>query len=724
MGFSDILKALFGNKSTRDLKKLVPMVDKIKAVYPEIEKLSNDELRARIDEVRSRLKDSVAGKKAEIAELKQEIEKTDYENREPLWDRIDKLEKEILDTLEEGLTDAIPEVFAVVKDTARRFTQNETVEVTATEFDRNLAAKGYDFISIEGDKAIYKNNWTAGGNRVVWDMIHYDCQLIGGVVLHQGKIAEMATGEGKTLVATLPVFLNALTGNGVHVVTVNDYLAKRDSEWMGPLYMFHGLSVACIDKTQPNSPERREAYNADITFGTNNEFGFDYLRDNMATSPEDLVQRAHNFAIVDEVDSVLIDDARTPLIISGPVPKGDDQMFEQYQPNVERVYNEQRKLVTGLLAEARKLMASDSKDDRKQGALLTYRAFKGLPKYDPLIKFLSQDGIKPAMLECEAYYMQDNSRQMNIVTDPLFFVIDEKNHSVELTDKGYDVLSRGIDDPKFFVLPDIASLLSAVENEPLTDAEKLAKKDELMQDYAVKSERVHTVNQLLKAYSLFTRDVDYVLTEDGKVKIVDEQTGRIMEGRRWSDGLHQAVEAKEHVKVEAATQTFATITLQNYFRMYHKLSGMTGTAETEAGEFWDIYKLDVVTIPTNKPVARIDMNDRVYKTRKEKYNAVIDEIEKMHQCGRPTLVGTTSVEVSELLYRMVKQRLKIEPQLLNAKPEKARAEADIVAQAGQQRDGKGVVTIATNMAGRGTDIKLSPEVKAAEIGRASCRERV
>ena len=713
MGFNDILKALFGNKSTRDLKKLVPMVDKIKAVYPEIEKLSNDELRARIDEVRSRLKESVAGKKAEIAELKEEIEKTDYENREPLWDRIDKLEKEILDILEDGLTAAIPEVFAVVKDTARRFAQNETVEVTATDFDRNLAAKGYDFVTIEGDKAIYKNNWIDGGNRVVWDMIHYDCQVIGGVVLHKGKIAEMANGEGKTLVATLPVFLNALTGNGVHVVTVNDYLAKRDSEWMGPLYMFHGLSVACIDKTQPNSPERREAYNADITFGTNNEFGFDYLRDNMATSPEDLVQRAHNFAIVDEVDSVLIDDARTPLIISGPVPKGDDQMFEQYQPNVERVYNEQRKLVTALLAEARKLMASDNKDDRKEGALLTYRAFKGLPKYDPLIKFLSQDGIKPAMLETEAYYMQDNSRQMNIVTDPLYFVIDEKNHSVELTDKGYDVLSRGIDDPKFFVLPDITSLLSAVENEPLTDAEKLAKKDELMQDYAVKSERVHTVNQLLKAYSLFTRDVDYVLNEDGKVKIVDEQTGRIMEGRRWSDGLHQAVEAKEHVKVEAATQTFATITLQNYFRMYHKLSGMTGTAETEAGEFWDIYKLDVVTIPTNKPVARIDMDDRVYKTRKEKYNAVIDEIEKMHNSGRPTLVGTTSVEVSELLYRMVKQRLKIEPQLLNAKPEKARAEADIVAQAGQQRDGKGVVTIATNMAGRGTDIKLSPEVKAA-----------
>ena len=713
MGFNDILKALFGNKSTRDLKKLTPTLDKITAVYPEIEKLSNDELRARIDAVRQRLKDSVADKKQEIADLKAEVERTDYENREPLWDRIDKLEKEILDVLEEGLTEALPEVFAVVKDTARRFAQSETVVVTATDFDRTLAAQGRDFVEIDGDKAIYHNSWTAGGNKMVWDMIHYNCQLIGGIVLHEGKIAEMATGEGKTLVATLPVFLNALTGNGVHVVTVNDYLAKRDSEWMGPLYMFHGLSVACIDKTQPNSQERREAYNADITFGTNNEFGFDYLRDNMATSPEDLVQRAHNFAIVDEVDSVLIDDARTPLIISGPVPKGDDQMFEQYQPNVERVYNEQRKLVTSILAEARKLMASDDKNDRKEGALLTYRAFKGLPKYDPLIKFLSQDGIKPAMLECEAYYMQDNSRQMNIVTDPLYFVIDEKNHSVELTDKGYDVLSRGIDDSKFFVLPDITSLLSAVENEPLTDEEKVAKKDALMQDYAVKSERVHTVNQLLKAYSLFTRDVDYVLTEDGKVKIVDEQTGRIMEGRRWSDGLHQAVEAKEHVKVEAATQTFATITLQNYFRMYHKLSGMTGTAETEAGEFWDIYKLDVVTIPTNKPVARVGMEDRVYKTRKEKYNAVIDEIEKMHNSGRPTLVGTTSVEVSELLYRMVKQRLKIEPQLLNAKPEKARAEADIVAQAGQQRDGKGVVTIATNMAGRGTDIKLSPEVKAA-----------
>ena len=713
MGFSDILKSLFGNKSTRDLKKIMPVVEKINAVYPEIEKLTNDELRSRIDAVRKRLQDSIADKKAEIANVKEEIERTDYDLREPLWARVDKMEQEILDILEKGLEEALPEVYAVVKDTARRFTQNEVVEVTATDFDRNLAAQGRDFVSIEGDKALYRNSWVAGGNKTVWDMIHYQCQLIGGIVLHQGKIAEMATGEGKTLVATLPVFLNALTGNGVHVVTVNDYLAKRDSEWMGPLYMFHGLSVACIDKTQPNSPERRAAYNADITFGTNNEFGFDYLRDNMATSPEDLVQRAHNFAIVDEVDSVLIDDARTPLIISGPVPKGDDQMYEQYQPIVERLYDRQRKLVTSLLADAKKLMLSDDKKQREEGALLVFRAFKGLPKYDPLIKFLSQEGIKPAMLEQEAYYMQDNSRQMHIVTDPLYFVIDEKNHSVELTDKGYEELASGNSDPKFFVLPDIASELSAVENEPLTDEEKAQKKDELMQNYAVKSERVHTVNKLIKAYALFTRDVDYVITDDNKVKIVDEQTGRIMEGRRWSDGLHQAVEAKEHVKVEAATQTFATITLQNYFRMYHKLSGMTGTAETEAGEFWDIYKLDVVTIPTNRPVARIDMDDRVYKTRKEKYNAVIDEIEKMHLMGRPTLVGTTSVEISELLYRMVKQRLKIEPQLLNAKPEKARAEADIVALAGQQKDGKGVVTIATNMAGRGTDIKLSPEVKAA-----------
>ena len=599
----------------------------------------------------------------------------------------------------------MPEVFAVVRETARRFKENEELTVTATDFDRELAAEGKDFIRIEGDNAIYKNHWMAGGNEVTWDMVHYDVQLIGGIVLHRGKIAEMATGEGKTLVATLPVFLNALTGNGVHMVTVNDYLSKRDSEWMGPLYMFHGLSVDCIDKHEPNSAARRKAYDADITFGTNNEFGFDYLRDNMATSPEDLVQRDHNYAIVDEVDSVLIDDARTPLIISGPVPKGDDQMFMEFKPNVEKVVNAQRKLVTSLLVEAKAKIASEDKEVRKEGALLLYRAYKGLPKYNPLIKYLSQDGIKPLMLETEAFYMQDNSRQMHIVTDPLYFVIDEKNRSIELTDKGIDVLTGSSDDPQFFVLPDIAAQLSALENEQLSDMERQEKKDGLMQNYAVKAERVHTVNQLLKAYTLFDKDIEYVI-DDNKVKIVDEQTGRIMEGRRYSDGLHQAIEAKEGVKVEAATQTFATITLQNYFRMYHKLAGMTGTAETEAGEFWDIYKLDVVTIPTNRPVARVDMNDRVYKTKKEKYNAVIEEIQKMIDEGRPVLVGTTSVEISELLSRMLQQR-HIPHNVLNAKLHQK--EAEIVAQAGQ----RAVVTIATNMAGRGTDIKLAPEVRAA-----------
>ena len=706
MGFSDILKSLFGNKSTRDLKKIMPVVEKINAVYPEIEKLTNDELRSRIDAVRKRLQDSIADKKAEIANVKEEIERTDYDLREPLWARVDKMEQEILDILEKGLEEALPEVYAVVKDTARRFTQNEVVEVTATDFDRNLAAQGRDFVSIEGDKALYRNSWVAGGNKTVWDMIHYQCQLIGGIVLHQGKIAEMATGEGKTLVATLPVFLNALTGNGVHVVTVNDYLAKRDSEWMGPLYMFHGISVDCIDKTQPNTPQRRAAYNCDITFGTNNEFGFDYLRDNMATTPEELVQRKHNYAIVDEVDSVLIDDARTPLIISGPVPKGEDQMFMDYKNNVERVVNAQRKLVTELLAQAKTLMASDDQEKVKEGSLLLYRAFKGLPKNGALIKFLSQEGVKPAMLKTEAFYMQDNSREMHIVTDPLYFIIDEKNNSVQLTDKGIDVLTGTTSDTSFFVLPDIAAELSAVENEKISDDEKLAKKDALMQNYSIKAERVHTVNQLLKAYTMFQRDVEYVVTEDGKVKIVDEQTGRIMEGRRYSDGLHQAIEAKEGVKVEAATQTFATITLQNYVRMYHKLAGMTGTAETEAGEFWDIYKLDVVTIPTNKPVARVDMDDRVYKTKKEKYNAVIEEIEEMVKIGRPVLVGTTSVEISELLSRMLTMR-HIPHNVLNAKLHQR--EAEIVAQAGR----KGVVTIATNMAGRGTDIKLTPEVKEA-----------
>ena len=706
MGLNNIIKSIFGDKSRRDLKKIMPLVEKIKAVYPEIEQLSNDGLRARVDDVRAQIAASVAPMKAKIQELKEYVETLEYEEREPVWEQIDKIEKEVLDTLEQKLDEVLPVVFAAVKDTARRFAQNETVEVTATQFDRDLAAKGKDFIEIDGDKAIYHNHWMAGGNEITWDMVHYDVQLIGGIALHKGKIAEMATGEGKTLVATLPVFLNALTGNGVHVVTVNDYLAKRDSEWMGPLYMFHGISVDCIDKTQPNTPERREAYNCDITFGTNNEFGFDYLRDNMATTPEELVQRKHNYAIVDEVDSVLIDDARTPLIISGPVPKGDDQMFLEYKSNVERVVNAQRKLVTELLAQAKTLMTSGDPDKVKEGSLLLYRAHKGLPKNGALIKFLSQEGIKPAMLKTEAYYMQDNSREMHIVTDPLYFTIEEKNNSVELTDKGIDVLTGTTSDPKFFVLPDIAAQMSAVENEKLTDEEKMAKKDELMQNYSVKAERVHTVNQLLKAYTMFQRDVEYVVTDDGKVKIVDEQTGRIMEGRRYSDGLHQAIEAKEGVKVEAATQTFATITLQNYFRMYHKLAGMTGTAETEAGEFWDIYKLDVVTIPTNKPVARRDMDDRVYKTKKEKYSAVIAEIELMMKQGRPVLVGTTSVEISELLSRMLTIR-RIPHNVLNAKLHQK--EAEIVAQAGR----KGVVTIATNMAGRGTDIKLTQEVKDA-----------
>ena len=706
MGFTDFIKSLFGDKSGRDLKKIMPIVDKIKAIYPEIEKLTNDELRARIDAVRNALKESVAPQREKIAELKQHVETLEYEEREPVWEKIDKLEKEVLDVLEDKLDEVLPEVFAVVKDTARRFAQNERIEVTATQFDRDLAAAGKDFVEIDGDKAIYHNHWVAGGNEVTWDMIHYDVQLIGGIVLHKGKIAEMATGEGKTLVATLPVFLNALTGNGVHVVTVNDYLAKRDSEWMGPLYMFHGISVDCIDKTQPNTPQRRAAYNCDITFGTNNEFGFDYLRDNMATTPEELVQRKHNYAIVDEVDSVLIDDARTPLIISGPVPKGEDQMFMDYKNNVERVVNAQRKLVTELLAQAKTLMASDDQEKVKEGSLLLYRAFKGLPKNGALIKFLSQEGVKPAMLKTEAFYMQDNSREMHIVTDPLYFIIDEKNNSVQLTDKGIDVLTGTTSDTSFFVLPDIAAELSAVENEKISDDEKLAKKDALMQNYSIKAERVHTVNQLLKAYTMFQRDVEYVVTEDGKVKIVDEQTGRIMEGRRYSDGLHQAIEAKEGVKVEAATQTFATITLQNYFRMYHKLAGMTGTAETEAGEFWSIYKLDVVVIPTNRPIARIDNNDLIYKTKKAKYDAVINKVVELTKEGRPVLVGTTDVETSELLSRMLRLR-GIQHQVLNAK-QHAR-EAEVVKHAGEPS----TVTIATNMAGRGTDIKLPEEVKAA-----------
>ena len=705
MGFNEFIGKLFGNKATRDMKEIKPWVDKVKAVYPEISKLSNDELRARTEELKKYIKDSAVEECKKIEELKATIEETDIEKREPIFAQIDKLEKEVLDKYEKALDEIHPQAFAIVKDTARRFTENEEIVVTATEFDRLLAAQGKDFVRIEDDKAIWKNHWIAGGNDMKWAMVHYDVQLFGGTVLHKGKIAEMATGEGKTLVATLPVFLNALTGNGVHVVTVNDYLAKRDSEWMGPLYQFHGLSVDCIDKHQPNSDARRQAYMADITFGTNNEFGFDYLRDNMAGSPQDLVQRKHNYAIVDEVDSVLIDDARTPLIISGPVPKGEDQLFEQLRPLVERLVEVQRKLATQYLTEAKRLIASENKEEVEAGFLSLFRSHKALPKNKALIKYLSEPGIKAGMLKTEEIYMEQNNKRMPEAVEPLYFVIDEKLKSVDLTDKGIELITGNAADPTLFVLPDIAAQLSELENQGLEEEEKLIKKDELLTNYAIKSERVHTINQLLKAYTMFEKDTDYVVLE-GQVKIVDEQTGRIMEGRRWSDGLHQAVEAKERVKIEAATQTFATITLQNYFRMYHKLSGMTGTAETEAGEFWDIYKLDVVVIPTNRPIARKDMNDRVYKTKREKYKAVIEEIEKMVEAGRPVLVGTTSVEISEMLSKMLSLR-KIEHNVLNAKLHQK--EADIVARAGQ----KSIVTIATNMAGRGTDIKLSDEVKAA-----------
>ena len=705
MGFNEFLSSIFGNKATRDMKEIKPWVDKVKAAYPEIVALDNDALRAKTEELKAYIRNSAAEQRAKVEELKASVENTELEEREELFAQIDKIEKEILDTYEKALDEVLPVAFSIVKETAKRFSENEEIVVTATEFDRHLAATK-DFVRIEGDKAIYQNHWVAGGNDTLWNMVHYDVQLFGGVVLHKGKIAEMATGEGKTLVATLPVFLNALTGNGVHVVTVNDYLAKRDSEWMGPLYMFHGLSVDCIDRHQPNSDARRQAYLADITFGTNNEFGFDYLRDNMAISPKDLVQRQHNYAIVDEVDAVLIDDARTPLIISGPVPKGDDQLFEQLRPQVERLVEAQKKLATQYLADAKRLIASNDKKEQEEGFLALYRSHKCLPKNKALIKFLSEQGIKAGMLKTEEIYMEQNNKRMHEVTDPLYFVIDEKLNSVDLTDKGVDLISGNSEDPTFFVLPDITAQLSELENEKeLTDEERLAKKDALMTNFAIKSERVHTINQLLKAYTMFEKDDEYVVI-DGQVKIVDEQTGRIMEGRRYSDGLHQAIEAKEGVKVEAATQTFATITLQNYFRMYHKLSGMTGTAETEAGELWDIYKLDVVVIPTNRPIARNDMNDRVYKTKREKYKAVIEEIEKMVEAGRPVLVGTTSVEISEMLSKMLTMR-KIEHNVLNAKLHQK--EADIVAKAGLSC----AVTIATNMAGRGTDIKLSPEVKAA-----------
>ena len=724
MNFNKILKSLFGDKSTRDMKKIQPVVEKIKAAYDEIDSLSNDELRAKTKEIQQKVQDAGKELRQQQADLRAKIEDTPIDEREKIFTQIDKLHDEELAKYEDALNEVLPIAFSIVKSTARRFSENEETIVTATDFDRELAADPKnDFIEIRDDKAVYHNHWTAGGNDLTWKMVHYDVQLFGGVVLHQGKIAEMATGEGKTLVATLPVFLNALTGNGVHVVTVNDYLAKRDSEWMGPLYEFNGLSVDCIDKHRPNSEERRKAYQADITFGTNNEFGFDYLRDNMAISPADLVQREHNYAIVDEVDSVLIDDARTPLIISGPVPKGDDQMYEEYQPLVEKLYEVQRKQATELLAEARskisegqQIMSSDSKKGAQlleEGFLALYRSHLALPKNKPLIKYLSEDGIKSGMLKTEEFYMANNNREMPKAVEPLYFVVDEKLNSADLTDKGTDWLAKQTNDAQLFVLPDITSQLSELEQEhndgKITDEEYVDRKDDLMSHYGVQSERVHTLQQLLKAYTMFNKDDEYVVM-DGEVKIVDEQTGRIMEGRRWSDGLHQAIEAKEHVKVEAATQTFATITLQNYFRMYHKLAGMTGTASTEAGEFWDIYKLDVVEIPTNKPVIRKDLDDRVYKTAREKYKAVIDEIEAMRNSGRPCLVGTTSVEISELLSKMLKMR-NIPHQVLNAKLHQK--EAQIVALAGQSTNGKGAVTIATNMAGRGTDIKLSPEVKAA-----------
>ena len=711
MDFLGLITKLFGNKAQKDMKAIQPIVDQIKAQYEVIDALSNDELRAHSWALMDKLKAAVADKKSQIANLKSQIETTPIEKREKIYNEVDKLEKEIKDKYEEVLNEILPEAYAIVKSTARRFAESETVEVTATEMDRALAADPrFDFVEIVGGdnlaKAVYKNHWMAGGNEITWDMIHYDVQLFGGVVLHQGKIAEMATGEGKTLVATLPVYLNALTHEGVHVVTVNDYLAKRDSEWNGPIYMFLGLTVDCIDKHRPNSDERRKAYACDITFGTNNEFGFDYLRDNMATSPLDLVQRGHNYAIVDEVDSVLIDDARTPLIISGPVPKGEDQLFDEYKDRVAALVRQQTTLTTKLLAEAKAKMGSADEKEKEAGELALFRSFKGMPKSKALIKYLSEPGVKVRMQKTEEFYLQENEKNMHIATDELFFVIDEKNKSIELTDKGIDALTGTTDDPNFFVLPDVGSELAELENETALSAdEKQQKKDEILTNYSIKSERVHTVHQLLKAYTLFEKDVDYII-DGGEVKIVDEQTGRVMEGRRWSDGLHQAVEAKENVKVEGATQTFATITLQNYFRMYHKLAGMTGTAETEAGEFWNIYKLDVVVIPTNKPIARIDMNDRIYRTKREKYNAVIDEIVNMVNQGRPVLVGTTSVEISELLSRMLTLR-KIKHNVLNAKLHQQ--EAQIVAEAGRA----GVVTIATNMAGRGTDIKLTPEVKAA-----------
>lgn len=702
MSFTDVFKKLFGTKADRDMKALRPTLDKVLEAYKEIDVLDDDALRARCQALKDKIQTAIAADEGRIAEIREELEKEiPLKQKEALATEQDKLVKKVDETIETVLDEILPEAFAIMKSTARRFTQNPVIKVKATQFDRDLSTTK-EFVTIEGDYAIWQNHWMAGGNEVTWDMIHYDVQLIGGIVLHQGKIAEMATGEGKTLVATLPVFLNALAGKGVHVVTVNDYLSKRDSEWMGPLYMFHGLSVDCIDKHQPNSEARKKAYACNITFGTNNEFGFDYLRDNMATSMNDLVQKKHHFAIVDEVDSVLIDDARTPLIISGPVPKGEDQQFMEYKPLVERLYSAQKTLVNQLLNEAKKLIADGNEKD---GGVLLFRAYKGYPKYKPLIKFLSEPGMKQLLQKVENYYIQDNEREMPFITDELYFVINEKQHSVDMTDKGRDLITGNLEDSNFFVLPDVGAAVAEVQKSGLSAEEKQVKKDEILADFALKSERVHTVNQLLKAYTMFDKEIDYII-QDGKIKIVDEQTGRIMEGRRWSDGLHQAVEAKENVKVEAATQTFATITLQNYFRMYHKLAGMTGTAETEAGEFWSIYKLDVVVIPTNRPIARIDNNDLIYKTKKAKFDAVINKVVELTAEGRPVLVGTTDVETSELLSRMLRLR-GIQHQVLNAK-QHAR-EAEVVKHAGEPS----TVTIATNMAGRGTDIKLPEEVKNA-----------
>ena len=702
MSFTDVFKKLFGTKADRDMKAIRPTLNKVLEAYKEIDLLDDDALRARCQGLKDKIQAAIAADENRIAQIKEELEKDiPLKQKEALATEQDKLVKKVDEIIEKVLDEILPEAFAIMKSTARRFAQNETIRVKATQFDRDLSTTK-EFVTIEGDYAVWQNHWLAGGNEMTWDMVHYDVQLIGGIVLHQGKIAEMATGEGKTLVATLPVFLNALAGKGVHVVTVNDYLSKRDSEWMGPLYMFHGLSVDCIDKHQPNSEARKKAYACNITFGTNNEFGFDYLRDNMATSMGDLVQKKHHFAIVDEVDSVLIDDARTPLIISGPVPKGEDQQFMEYKPLVERLYSAQKTLVNQLLNDSKKLIADGNEKD---GGLLLFRAYKGYPKYKPLIKFLSEPGMKQLLQKVENYYMQDNEREMHIVTDELYFVINEKQHSVDMTDKGRDLITGNLEDTNFFVLPDVGAAIAEVQKSALSADEKQVKKDEILADFALKSERVHTVNQLLKAYTMFDKEIDYII-QDGKIKIVDEQTGRIMEGRRWSDGLHQAVEAKENVKVEAATQTFATITLQNYFRMYHKLAGMTGTAETEAGEFWSIYKLDVVVIPTNRPIARNDQNDLIYKTKKAKYDAVINKVVELTKEGRPVLVGTTDVETSELLSRMLRLR-GIQHQVLNAK-QHAR-EAEVVTHAGEPS----TVTIATNMAGRGTDIKLPDEVKAA-----------